>query len=68
MPAILLFMFLVLTVKTSRGVGCIHGNAHTGQMLGGGGGKLPRHVGNKRPDEGVFSVSAILIITKLYNS
>ena len=60
-------MFLVLTVKTSRGVGCIHGNAHSGQMLGGGGGKLPRHVGNKRPDEGVFSVSAILIITKLYS-
>lgn len=53
-------------VKTSRGVGCIHGNAHTRQMVGGGDGKLPRHAGNNRVDQGVFSVSAILIITKLY--
>ena len=53
-------------VKTSRGVGCIHGNAHTRQMVGCGDGKLPRHAGNNRVDQGVFSVSAILIITKLY--
>ena len=53
-------------VKTSRSVGCIHRNAHTRQMVRGGGGELPRHAGNNRVDQGVFSVSAILIITKLY--
>ena len=30
-------------------------------------GELPRHAGNNRVERGVFSVSAILIITKLYS-
>ena len=49
-------MFLARMVKTTPGVGCIHRNAHTGQMVGGGaggdsgggGGELPSHAGNKR--------------------